>query len=364
MLFVDLVGSDRPRGTARLEDVQPSLEPYYSRRRGEPSARRHGREVHRRRRGRDLRRSRWHTGRAEPAVGAAFAILEALAAANESRADLDLHVRVAVTTGEAIVMLDVGPDTGETFASGDVVNTAAQLRTRSSCRRDRGRGGEVPGEPRARSTTNRSRPSLPRARSRRCPVLAGARGRDRAAARTGAAGDPIPLVGRRRELAALTAALDEARKRRVSRTVTLVGAPGIGKSRLTRELFRHIDRQPELIRVARGALAPYGRGVAFSALDEIVKAEAGIRESHDREAARAKLREAVDGVITNGRRGGLGRAPPRRARRARRGARQRATAARRHSLPGAGSSSSRRASSKRACVRGPALGRRRPARLH
>src|SRR4029077_17641234 len=54
--------------------------------------------------------------------------------------------------------------------------------------------------------------------------------------------DPIPLVGRRRELAALTAALDEARERRVSRTVTLVGAPGIGKSRLTRELFRHIDR--------------------------------------------------------------------------------------------------------------------------
>ena len=258
-----------------------------------------------------------HEDDAERAVRTAFAILEALAAANESRPDLDLHVRVAVTTGEAIVMLDVGPDTGETFASGDVVNTAARLQTAAPSTGSWS-GRARSGRPGARSTTNRARPSSPRAKSRRCP--AGERSRPRSrGGENRRRHDPIPLVGRRRELAALTAALDEARERRVSRTVTLVGAPGIGKSRSRVSCFATSIVSRSSSGWREGRSPPYGRGVAFSALDEIVKAEAGIRESDEREAARAKLREAVDGVIANVDRGGVGRAPPRRARRARRG---------------------------------------------
>ena len=83
---------------------------------------------------------------------------------------------------------------------------------------------------------------------------------------------------------------------RLSR-LTLVGVPGIGKSRLVRELFHDLDRRPELIRWREGRSPPYGSGVTFWALGEIVKAEAGMLESHESEAAASKLATAVAGVI-------------------------------------------------------------------
>ena len=63
----------------------------------------------------------------ERAVRAALAIREALAQSNESSPELDLHVRIAVNTGEALVALDANPAAGESIASGDIVNTAARL---------------------------------------------------------------------------------------------------------------------------------------------------------------------------------------------------------------------------------------------
>ena len=65
----------------------------------------------------------------------------------------------------------------------------------------------------------------------------------------------------------------------VVQLVTLVGEPGVGKSRLCAELFRHVDERPELISWRQGRCLPYGEGIAFWALGEIVKAECGILES-------------------------------------------------------------------------------------
>ena len=68
-----------------------------------------------------------HEDDPERAVRAALAIQEAIAELNEQEPGLDLHVRVGVTTGEALVALDARPAEGEGMASGDVVNTAARL---------------------------------------------------------------------------------------------------------------------------------------------------------------------------------------------------------------------------------------------
>ena len=68
-----------------------------------------------------------HEDDPERAVRAALAIREAIAELNEAGPSLDLHVRVGVTTGEALVALDARPVEGEGMASGDVVNTAARL---------------------------------------------------------------------------------------------------------------------------------------------------------------------------------------------------------------------------------------------
>ena len=72
-----------------------------------------------------------------------------------------------------------------------------------------------------------------------------------------------------------------------------MGVPGIGKSRLVYELSQAVDRDPELISWRQGRCLPYGDGVTFWALGEIVKAQAGILEADTAEVADAKLREAA-----------------------------------------------------------------------
>ena len=75
--------------------------------------------------------------------------------------------------------------------------------------------------------------------------------------------------------------------------MTLVGVPGIGKSRLVSELLRAVEEDAELVRWRQGRSLPYGEGVTFWALAEIVKAEAGILESDTAEQADEKLARAV-----------------------------------------------------------------------
>ena len=96
------------------------------------------------------------------------------------------------------------------------------------------------------------------------------------------------------ELGQLTHALERARDTRDPQLVTIVGVPGMGKSRLVQELSLVVERDPELIRWRQGRSLPYGEGVSFWALGEMVKAEAGILETDSAEAARAKLAQSVE----------------------------------------------------------------------
>jgi tetratricopeptide (TPR) repeat protein len=109
-----------------------------------------------------------------------------------------------------------------------------------------------------------------------------------------------PLIGRDDEREALAGALMRARSRCEPQLVTVVGVPGIGKSRLVRELFRIVDEDPELIVWRQGRSLPYGEGSAFWALAEIVKAQAGILETDGADEATAKVSAAVRDVLTEG----------------------------------------------------------------
>ena len=68
-----------------------------------------------------------HEDDPERAVRAAFAVHDAVARLNDGSPGLDLHTRVAVNTGEALVAIDARPGEGDAMVSGDVVNTAARL---------------------------------------------------------------------------------------------------------------------------------------------------------------------------------------------------------------------------------------------
>src|SRR3990170_295818 len=70
-----------------------------------------------------------HEDDPERAVRAALAVRTAITALNEEEPGRDLHVRIAVCTGEALVTVGARPSEGEGMAAGDVVNTAARLQS-------------------------------------------------------------------------------------------------------------------------------------------------------------------------------------------------------------------------------------------
>ena len=110
-------------------------------------------------------------------------------------------------------------------------------------------------------------------------------------------GARTPLVGRERELELLASIFARVRDERSAQLVTLVGVPGIGKSRLVAELLAIVDRAPGLTRWRQGRCLPYGESVTFWALGEIVKAEAGILENDSPEDVERKLRAAVTNLV-------------------------------------------------------------------
>ena len=98
----------------------------------------------------------------------------------------------------------------------------------------------------------------------------------------------------------LSGAFARVRVDRSPQLVTLVGVPGIGKSRLVAELGRTVADEKEIIAWRYGRCLPYGNGVTFWALGEIVKAQAGIHENDDATVTAAKLDDAVADLIPEG----------------------------------------------------------------
>ncbi|HXF98324.1 MAG TPA: AAA family ATPase [Gaiellaceae bacterium] len=229
-----------------------------------------------------------HEDDPERAVRAALSIREALAEEGE------LEVRIGITTGEALVTLDARPEQGEGMASGDVVNTAARLQAAAPV------NGILVDETTYRATERaiafgEARTVEAKGKAQPIVVYEALRARARVSVeRVGGA----ELVGRERELALLRETLARVIGEREPQLVTLVGLPGIGKSRLVYELFQTIESgEHGLVFWRHGRSLPYGEGVTFWALGEIVKAQAGILESDDAEQAAAKLREAVERFV-------------------------------------------------------------------
>jgi class 3 adenylate cyclase len=239
-----------------------------------------------------------HGDDAERAVRAALVIREAIAELNEAEPSLALHVRIGVTTGEALVRSDARVSEGEGMAAGDVVNTAARLQAAAPV------DGILVDDATHRLTQHefeyREHESVS-AKGKAAPVsvwevvaLRARRGVD-IAFKGGAA-----LVGRDDELDALRDAFARAARGRTTQLITLAGVPGMGKSRLVYELSAALDADPDLYAYWRqGRSLPYGQGVSFWALGEMAKAHAGILESDDAETAEAKLREAVGHAVTD-----------------------------------------------------------------
>src|SRR5437763_843860 len=109
----------------------------------------------------------------------------------------------------------------------------------------------------------------------------------------------LPLVGRTRELGAIVDAFERARSEREPQLVTLVGVPGIGKSRLVGAFLSHLEGDPDLVWWRQGRALPYGDGVSFWAVAEMVKAQAGIAENDPPDVCAEKLRASVEQLVVD-----------------------------------------------------------------
>jgi class 3 adenylate cyclase/tetratricopeptide (TPR) repeat protein len=284
ILFTDLVGSTARAEGLDPEDVRATLSSYYGRLRAELE--RHGGTVEK------------FIGDAVMAVfGAPIAheddperAVRAALAIRDSVGE-DLEIRTAVNTGEALVALGAVPAAGDAMVSGDVVNTAARLQSAAPV------NGILVGEGTYRATSHvidyrDAQPVDAKGKSEPVPVW------EAVAARSRFGSDVeqklrTPLVGRKQERGFLADAFERARTEQSAQLVTLVGVPGIGKSRLVAELFQITDADEEIISWRQGRSLPYGERVSFWALGEIVKAHAGILESDDAATAEEKLAAMV-----------------------------------------------------------------------
>jgi class 3 adenylate cyclase/tetratricopeptide (TPR) repeat protein len=293
VLFADLVGFTSRAESLDPEDVEAILRPFHDRLRAELE-----------RRGGTVEKFIGdavmavfgapvaHEDDPERAVRAALAIREWI------RDEGDLEVRIAVNTGEALVSLEPSPGAERGLVAGDVVNTASRLQTAAPV------NGILVGETTYNATSRvieyREAPAVEaKGKSQPVPVWEVLEARSRYGADV-TRRSTTPLVGRKRELGLLTSTLGRVEHERSPQLITLVGVPGIGKSRLVQELFEQIDTRPELIYWRQGRCLPYGDGVAFWALGEILKAHAGILDGESDERAAERLRAVVDEAVPEG----------------------------------------------------------------
>jgi class 3 adenylate cyclase/tetratricopeptide (TPR) repeat protein len=232
-----------------------------------------------------------HEDDAERAVRAGLAVLEEIEELNAANAALALSVRIGVNTGEAVVALNARPELGEGMVTGDVVNTAARIQAQAPVDAVAVGAGTYQATERVfvfeplQAIDAKGKPEA-------VPIWRALQTR----ARIGS--DLIrsmmtPLIGRELDLALLTKTFDKSAQEQAVQLVTVVGEPGVGKSRLVAELGSYIDGLPDLVTWRQGRCLPYGEGITFWALGEILKAHAGIYESDSRETAIAKLDAVV-----------------------------------------------------------------------
>ncbi len=289
VLFADLVGFTSRSESLDPEDVRALLAPYWEHLRNELE--RYGGTVEKfigdavmALFGAPIA----HEDDPERAVRAALAIRDWVRMSGE-----DLQVRIAVNTGEVLVLLGARPAQGEGMAAGDVVNTASRLQSAAPV------NGVIVGEATFHATRETidyraAEPVLAKGKTKALPVWEALGARSRATVETPSA---APLVGRTQELDLLIGALERTRSEAKPQLVTIVGVPGIGKSRLVTELFAAADIKPEWITWRRGRSLPYGEGVSFWALGEIAKAETGVLESDSTADAEAKLAASLERLL-------------------------------------------------------------------
>ena len=282
-VFTDVIGSTASAEQLDPEDVHARLSPYFARVRRELEGF-----------GGTVEKfigdavvavfgaPRAHEDDRERAVRAALAIRTAIDDLNEDDPWLDLHVRIGVATGESLVSLARDHRVGEGIASGDVMNTAARIQSAAP------ENGVLVDEETHRATVHAIdyRPVDPvaaKGKAEPVPVWQAVAVRTHPGRR---APSQVPFVGRSRELEILADLLGKVIADERRALCTVVAEPGVGKSRLLSEFEA---RAPADARIYRARCLPYGEGITYWPVSEVVKRAAGILQSDEADVVAGKL---------------------------------------------------------------------------
>jgi class 3 adenylate cyclase/tetratricopeptide (TPR) repeat protein len=232
-----------------------------------------------------------HEDDALRAIRAAAAMQAALPALNDGfRATwgVELGNHIGVNTGEVIAG---DASLGQRLVTGDAVNTAARLEGAAGPRETilgdltyRLARDHIEVEPIPPLTLKGKAEPVAAFR------LVGVRGPQ--AERTSLA---TPFVGRQAEMDRLEMTLLEVAATRSCEMLTIIGEAGVGKSRLIREFATRASSR-ERSQVLRGRCLPYGDGVTFWPIAEIVRSAAGISDEDPLELALTKIVEIARGA--------------------------------------------------------------------
>jgi class 3 adenylate cyclase len=230
-----------------------------------------------------------HEDDAERAVRAA---LELQRYAAENADDLaGLALRVGVDSGE-VMFAPVGPsDSRELTVMGDTVNTAWRLQEVAP------QGGILMGEETLRACRNAIRCDAVEpitVKGKDAPVPAWL-AREAIASTVPRVVSDAPMLGRAAELELLRGTWERVADDRQPQLVSVLGSPGIGKTRLCRELVRSVEGQGG--RVVRGRSLPYGESTGYGGFAQMVRSVAGILETDPSDEAREKLKARVEASI-------------------------------------------------------------------
>jgi len=211
----------------------------------------------------------------------------------EAAHSVSLRIRIGVHTGEVLATVDPRP--GEAMVTGDAVNTAARLQAAAE-------PGELLASERtveaARGFAFNDRGELD---------LKGKRERVRAFVVIEETGGPVrglpglraPMVGRDAELDLLRSVYERAVHETRPHLVTVYGDAGVGKSRLCQEFLHWTEARSPRPLLLSGRCLPYGDGITYWPLAEILKGLSGIFDTDPTELAVEKVRKTGHDLLTS-----------------------------------------------------------------
>ena len=213
----------------------------------------------------------------------------------DSRHGVRLAMRIGVNTGDVVASREPRAEAG--IVTGDAVNAAARLEQTADPdqilvaeRTARAARGFAFRDVGALTVRGKSRPVATVELLDETSAVPGA-------AERGLPGLRAPMVGRDQELELLRSIFGRLASSGRAQLVTIYGDPGIGKSRLTRELLAWADAQADGVTVLKGRCLPYGEAITYWPLGEVLKTYTGVLDSDPPEAALAKIAALEEDVL-------------------------------------------------------------------